>query len=252
MTLFAKKPALASAILFLLISLGGSVLFVVARDGFGASDLYPMAGWSSGGALVLAATASGLFRRSRNWNGATIYLASALAAILFAAGLSAVMFLVLGMWMAAFSFPVPFLWLGASLVGLVVPVFADRGGRLTAVGSIAIPFLVLLAVARSATTAPPDILLIAKKDLSSADVQRIWTEVLATPSPSGTGFALLPGIGSISAFDGANEKRLRVGFQPGTNSTRRDEIVRQVRTSSLVERVDDVDPKRHDIIENDR
>ena len=70
-----------------------------------------------------------------------------------------------------------------------------------------------------------------------------------SPSPFRHRLFPLPGIQTTAAFDGDGESRYRIGFQPGTTSARRDEIIRDVGKSPLVGRVEDYDPNRHGTVE---
>ena len=111
-----------------------------------------------------------------------------------------------------------------------------------AAGATFLPMLLFLGFLRWATSAPPDVLVIVKKEVPSAGVQRVWSEVLGIPDPTGHGYKLRAGIRAVSSVNGHDETWIRVGFQPGTSASRRAQIVRAIRQSPMVDRVEEYVP----------
>ena len=98
---------------------------------------------------------------------------------------------------------------------------------------------------RLVTAKPPDIIVTLKAGLSHDQRELVWSDVLGRRAGRGGGHDLLADVGSVSAFGGEGRPRYRVSFQPGTGQKRRDEIVREVQRSPLVDRARNYDPRLH-------
>ena len=90
---------------------------------------------------------------------------------------------------------------------------------------------------RALMAKPPDIIVSLKPGLPLAARERLWREALNHPA-----------IQVVSGWAEGGEYGCRVGFQPGTTSTRRDEVVREVGRSPLVGRVQDYSPHSEKIL----
>ena len=253
MSLTGKEPlaiAGVAAAVFVVVSTVGALTVVALQNWFGMGDLQAMVIWSAAATPLVFGVVRLLLRFTRRWNLVATFVAHGVGAIFIVAVWTAVEFLILGPWLGAFSFPAPTLWLlGALLGSMAAALMVHRQGWLLAGVTCAVPLLGAILFARAETAKPPDIIIHIQEGLPTSQRERVWCEVLGHPAPSGIGCSPLPGIQTTSAFDGDGESRYRVGFQPGTTSARRDEIVKEVAKSPLVGRVEDYDPNRHTIVD---
>jgi hypothetical protein len=238
-----RTAAVVGTIVFPAVAWLSAAGYVAVHNWFGVNDLYGFAFWS----FVLALPAYPVLRifdaKSGSWSAWWAYLAAIALGVLAGVASTVVVATILGGWIGAFSFPVFLCWLAGSLASFISCALVRRPRTWFAVLPAAVaPILLTIGLLRIIYAKPADLLIHVVPSATRQQVETIWSEVVGTPSPSGTGHWTLPGIQTVSRADGEGEVRLRVGFVPGTSEERRAEIVARVLASPLVARTSDVPP----------
>lgn len=150
-------------------------------------------------------------------------------------------------WLAAFSFPVLICWMFGGVAGLVLGAWRERPST----WPIAAALLLLASLGAAqqfhyAQTPPPSAVLYLKPSATDEEVQRVWEEVVGVPHPSGQGHNLKEGISSVgvSGYEG-DQALLTVTFWKSTSQARREQLLKEVAASPLVQRIEPVDPAEY-------
>jgi len=233
------RPPLLAALTALATAIGSAAVYLYLNDWFGVGDLRAMIVWSM-------PVAAGVYLAShlalRPSNTGFRYL----AAVLLGLGIGLVWDVgaaaVLGGWIFAFSFPVFFCWIAASMVGLIVAVWAESP-RTWAV-AVALLALTGLGTARSfrhAQEPPPRVVVYLKPGITEAEIATVWTDVLGESHPGRIGHDLKEPIASVLRDVRSGEVVLVVDFWKG-HAAARNRLLGQVARSALVARIVPMDP----------
>ena len=223
-------------------SLTVALWYLSRNDWFGLSDLKPMITWTlpfgaiEGG--LLAASVSRI-RTSAVW---LRYLVAVAVGSTIAAIWTLLAMLLLGGWIAAFSFPVALCWLVGGAFGGVVAAFvtATRTWPAAAVLSTLV-FLALLKATAYAEAPQPTYRVVIRAGASQAAVDSVWTHVLSRPTGRVNEHAHLPGFrGIVLSGQEGESVVLEFVLDKSLSLDQRNSIVATVRSSSLVTRVDEL------------
>ncbi|MEP6620910.1 MAG: hypothetical protein ABJE47_16415 [bacterium] len=221
-------------------ALGVALAYVASNDWFGSGDLRAMVFWSLPPAVLVAALAAPVARRL-NRSGAFLHylvLVPLGAAVGFLWTVCAAM--LLGGWIATFSFPVLFCWVGGGVLGGIAAAWLARP-RSWPAGLLVMVVLGFGAARLYADARAPDaqIRIVIKAGATPDEVQRVWSEVLGRRTGHGAEYEIGSSLSSVSAIGNeGNSPILIATFAKGTSNAERERIVAQIRQSPLVQRVD--------------
>lgn len=222
------------------VAVAAAASYVATHDGFGRGDLIAMATWSLPLALATAWAMTIVSRRIVARGMATTFVVLAVVGALVGALWSLVAALVLGPWIAAFSFPVLSCWIAGGLLGGITAagLLRLRAWPVTAIAVI----LVILGVQRVNTYRPapePAIRIVLRPAATHADVDSVWTTVLGHRTGRGDEHYLLPSLSSVGGASAEGSSPVLVAtFWRGTSQRTRDSVVAEIRRSPFVLRVD--------------
>jgi len=214
--------------------------YVAAHDGFGRNDLAAMATWSVPLAVATATVTGRLARRRTGQRVTPNFLLLLSVGALIGIVWSIAAALLLGAWIAAFSFPVLICWVAASAVGASTAASLSQPRSWAATAVVA--GLVALGMQRVDRYRPaPEaaVRVVLRPNATVADVDRVWTTVLGRRTGRGDEHNLLPSLSSVSvgSREGSSPVLLAT-FGRGTSERTQDSVVAQIRRSPLVLRVD--------------
>jgi lysylphosphatidylglycerol synthetase-like protein (DUF2156 family) len=237
-----RNSALLAGVVAVVGALLAAAAYLATNAWFGAGDLPAMIFWSLPLGLMIAATLSVLSRRlartRTRWHyvalvpiGATIGFSWTIAAAF-----------ILGGWIGAFSFPVLFCWVFGGVLGGIAAAWINQPRSWPTGLLLAVFALAALGRLNVYAQAPePRVRVILKPGATSAEVQRVWNEVLGHPIGRGDEHYMLPELSSVSAsgYDGKSAV-LTVAIRKSTSQRQRDSLVALIRSSPLVVRVANV------------
>jgi hypothetical protein len=160
----------------------------------------------------------------------------AIAGVLWTLGVA----LMLGGWIAAFSFTVLACWVAGGFLGGVTA--ADLSRPRSWPSAVLATLLGVICIARVDTyrSAPePAIRVVLRPMATDAEVDSVWTTVLGRRTGRGDEHYFLPSLSSISAGGREGASPVVVAhFWSGTSQRTRDSVIAEVSRSPLVLRVD--------------
>lgn len=235
------RPALAAAIVCLVTSLLSAAAFVAANNWIGVGDLSAMIAWSLPLAgLIYVAFSQLVVRLSRMhtaWLYVTLTLVGAAAGIVW----TIVAALLLGGWIAAFSFPVLFCWVSSGLASGIACVWMQRPRSWPLATVVIVSVAVaLLQLGKFALAPEPVVDVVLAPGTTQADEERFWMDVIGQRTGrTPTEHTLLDGISAagISAYE-AGRPVITVRFNKRLSRKRRDSLIARIQRAPIVARVD--------------
>jgi len=214
--------------------------YLAAHHGFGRGDLVAMAVWSLPLAVATPAVMSRVARRRTGGRAFSTFLLLVSAGLLIGGLWSLTAALLLGAWIAAFSFPVLICWVAAGVAGAssAATILYPRSWPAAAI----VAGLIIVGVQRVNNYRPPPeaaIRVVLRPDATNAEVDSVWTTVLGRRMGRADEHSLLPSFSSVGGDtrEGSSPV-LRATFWRGTSDRTRDSVATEVRRSHLVLRVD--------------
>lgn len=214
--------------------------YVAAHQGFGRDDLVAMAVWSLPLALATSVVMARVARRRAGRGALPTFLLLVSAGGLIGGLWSVAAALLLGAWIAAFSFPVLICWVAGGVVGAATAatMLQPRSWPASAI----VTGLVVFGVQRVDNYRPPPesaIRVVLRPNATAAEVDSVWTTVLGRRTGRGDEHSLLPSLSSVSGDSREGPSPVIVAtFWRGTRDRTRDSVTAEVRRSPLVSRVD--------------
>lgn len=221
-------------------ALAAATSYVAAHQGFGRGDLPALAFWSVPLMLGLALLLPRLARRFSTAGAAVTSLVMIAAGIFAGLLWSIAAALILGPWIAAFSFPLLFVWTAGGLLGGVTAAAVLRPGS----WAIAVTTVLLASfgMRRVDTYRPPPesaIRVVLVPNATAGQVDEVLTAVLSRRTGRGDEHYFLPGVSSMGGAPREGTSPVIVAqFERGTSQRTRDHVIAIVRRSPLVLRVD--------------
>jgi hypothetical protein len=238
----AKSAAVVAGFTTTLGAVGAAVCYLAANSWFGSGDLPAMVFWSAplGGLVAMAVRMLSplLDRARRAWRFAAFAILGGILGYLWTVAVA----LILGGWIAAFSFPVLFCWMAGGILGGTAAALVAQPRSWPIAALITGATVVLLLRVNAYALAPePRVRVVLRPRASAREVERAWTEVVGRPTGRGSEQSLLPGITGVGASDYEGESAvLTVSFDKRLSSKERGQLIAGFLRSPLVVRVDSV------------
>lgn len=214
--------------------------YVAVHQWFGRGDLAAMATWSSPLALGVAVVIPVVARRVSRLGIAPALLTLLGAGVMLGVLWTGAVAMILGGWIATFSFPVLVCWTAGGFFGGVTAVCLERprSWRLAAAAGL----VGVLGISRVDAYEPaPEraIRVILRPMATDDDVEKVWTTVLARRTGRGDEHTFLPSLSSIAASGREGSSPVLVAtFWSGVSQRTRDSVVAEIARSPLILRVD--------------
>jgi hypothetical protein len=229
----------------LLASVGWAAVNVATHARFGRSDLVAMTLWSLPLAIGMAVLMPRLVARLRSGNLAHAYAILVSSGLLVGGVWTIAAAIVLGAWIAAFSFPVLVCWSIGGLVGGAVAAWLKRPQSWPiAVLVVGLGASASVRVNAYASAPAPAIRVVIKPNATEGEIHRVWTDVVGRRIGQGEEHHLLPSLSSVGAdaYEGRSVV-LVARFWRGTSKRTRDSVIAEITRSPLVVRVDTVEAR---------
>ena len=226
-------------------AVGYATTYVALHDWFGRGDLIAMMTWSLPLAFGVAVLMTALSARIARTSAALTFVLFAASGAILGVLWTVLVALVLGGWIAAFSFPVLWCWVAGGFLGGIAAAWRTHprswavAGVLMLLGSIA-----LVRLNNYASEPERAIRVVIKADANAEEVDGVWMDVLGRRTGRGAEHALLPSLSSVGAAPREGRSSVLIAeFWSGTSQRMRDSIIAQITRSPLILRVDTL-PRR--------
>ena len=211
--------------------------YIVANNGFGSGDIPAMVTWSVPLALLVYLCFRPITRRISSSSGVWAYLLMAPVGAVVGLIWTIMASLVLGGYMAAFSFPIVLCWVGGGiLAGLVAALMtAPKWWPMAIAVSLLTVFVFARATSYAQSSPSHAIRVVLAPGLSNSDVDRFWREVIGGANPKASGHVLADGIAGAGVADYQDGSPvIMVDLRSRISDERRDSILAMIRRSPLV------------------
>lgn len=232
--------AALAALVAVLASVAVAVAYLATNQWFGVGDLPGMLIWSLPlGALIYLCFRPLVARLGESralWRYAALVMVGGVLGIVW----TVATMLILGGWIMAFSFPVPFCWVAAGLLAGIAAAWLPVR-RSWPIASVLV-VIVLLGLARLnayAQAPEPRVRVVMAEGTSDADINTFWQEVIGRPGQRPGEFEVLEGISGAGVTGYEGERPVfTVSFRKRLDTERRNALIAHIQKSPLVERVE--------------
>ncbi|HEX6576084.1 MAG TPA: hypothetical protein VF042_14040 [Gemmatimonadaceae bacterium] len=237
----SRRPAMVAAIAVELCSIGLALLFLAANDWFGAGDLSAMFVWTLPLAVLIHLTFERVLRRlpsgSKFRTHLTLVVVGGIAGFVWSVAAA----LMLGGWIAAFSFPVALWWLASAMfAGVVAAAVSDaKSWGMATVFTVAV-VICGVALTNYASTPERQIRVVLSPASTQSDQDLFWNTVVGRSTGRSKGeHTLIDGIAGvgITGYE-RGQPVYTVSFRAHLSRDVSDSIIAEIRRSPLITRVD--------------
>jgi hypothetical protein len=232
------KPGVAAtaAVSAELFALAIATGFLAANNWFGAADLTAMVVWSLPLVLLVRLAFGPVLRRMTASPIYLRYLVLTLLGALLGIVWTSLVYMVLGGWIFAFSFPVLLCWVGGGLLaGVLASWMTSPKSWPTAFVLTSLTILALVATTAYANAPKSRVRVVLAPGLTDSQVQQFWEEVIGEKTVRTRGHSMRDGItgaGVVGYERGAPV--IEVSLQRHLRAAQRDSVLAMIRRSQLV------------------
>ena len=195
-----------------IVAVGYAFAYVAHHDWFGVGDLIAMTTWSLPLAFGIAGFMPALSGRISRFSAPLSYSVFAASGVMLGFLWAVLVALVLGGWIAAFSFPVLWCWVvGGFFGGLAAGWMIHPRSWTVAAVLIVLASVAIVRINNYASEPERAIRVVIKADANAEEVDSVWMDVLGRRTGRGAEHAILPSLSSVSAEpkEGNRHRRLR-------------------------------------------
>jgi MFS family permease len=223
-----------------LAAVGYAATYVALHDWFGRGDLIALMTWSLPLAFGVAVLITALSARISRASAALTFVLCAVSGAMLGVLWTSLVALVLGGWIATFSFPVLWCWVaGGFLGGLAAAWMSHPRSRAVPGVLILVASIALVRINTYASQPERAIRVVIKADANAEEVDSVWMDVLGRRTGRGAEHALLPGLSSVGGAPKEGRSPVLIAeFWSGTSPHMRDSVIAQILRSPLILRVD--------------
>ena len=231
------------ALATIITAVGSAAIYVALHDGFGRGDLAAMTTWTLPLAFAVSVVMRTLSSRFPNARKMLAYAMFVSAGAILGFLWTVVAALLLGGWIAAFSFPVLLCWVGGGFAGGVTAALLIHPRSWLAAGLLVALCTIVLVRINIYESAPESaIRIVMKQNANEEEVDSMFTDVLGTRTGRAghpDEHSLLPSLSTVSVTgrERANPM-IFAQFWRHTSLSTRDSVIARILRSPLVIRVD--------------